>query len=238
MWLCLLWSKLFEETNIWKPTVEKGQTNAINVTMLLFGQAIWGHIWKPTLEKSHTNATNVTMLLLIQAIWRHKWKPKLEKSKTNATNVTMSALIQAIWRHIRKPTVEKGQTNATNVTMLLLGKAIWGHIWKKTWMKIHNLFTHSCRGRGSSGNARKKTFFSYGGVSLCCFWEGGVPPQPPSPDRDRSTITTICIFRWVRESQSRSFLRPALPPTTAFVRWVRESQSRSFFELPHVNYFR
>ena len=88
---------------------------------------------------------------------------------------------------------------------------------KKTWMKLHNLFTHSCRGRGSSGNARKKTFFSYGGVSLCCFWEGGVPPQPPSPDRDRSTITTMCIFRWVRESQSRSFLRPALPHFWSFV---------------------
>ena len=36
--------------------------------------------------------------------------------------------------------------------------------YEKTWMKLHNLFTHSCRGRGSSGNARKKTFFSCGAV--------------------------------------------------------------------------
>ena len=32
------------KNNILKPTVEKGQTNATNVTMLLLGQAIRGHI--------------------------------------------------------------------------------------------------------------------------------------------------------------------------------------------------
>ena len=34
-------------------------------------QAIWGHIWKHTVEKSQTNATSVTMLLLGQTSWEH-----------------------------------------------------------------------------------------------------------------------------------------------------------------------
>ena len=39
----------------------ESQTNATNVIMHPFRQAIWGHIWKYIVEKSHINATNVIM---------------------------------------------------------------------------------------------------------------------------------------------------------------------------------
>ena len=89
------------------PDLEKSQTNANNVTMLLLRQAIWGHIWKRTVEKSQTNATNVTMPLPLQAILGDIWKHTLEKSQTYATNVTMHPIRQAIWGDIWKRTVEK-----------------------------------------------------------------------------------------------------------------------------------
>ena len=103
-----------DSRDIWQHTVEKSQTNAINATMPLLRQAIWGHILKFTVEKSHTNATNVYMALLMQAIIGHIWKHTVQKSQTNVTNVTLHALIQVLWGHIWKDTVEKSQTNATN----------------------------------------------------------------------------------------------------------------------------
>ena len=79
------------------------------------------------METSQTNATNVTLLLLGQAIWGHIWKRTVGKIKTNATNVTLHPFRQAIWGDTWECTVEKSQTNATNVTLHLLGHAIWGH---------------------------------------------------------------------------------------------------------------
>jgi len=79
------------------------------------------------METSQTNATNVTLLLLGQAIWGHIWKRTVGKIKTNATNVTLHPFRQAIWGDTWECTVEKSQTNATNVTLHLLGQAIWGH---------------------------------------------------------------------------------------------------------------
>ena len=42
--------------------------------MPLFRQAIWGHIWKHTVEKSHTNAINVPMHAQMLEILSHIWK--------------------------------------------------------------------------------------------------------------------------------------------------------------------
>ena len=50
-------------------------------------QAVWGDIWKHTVEKGQTNATNVAMHLLRQAIWGFIWKHTVEKSQTNAISV-------------------------------------------------------------------------------------------------------------------------------------------------------
>ena len=108
------------------------ETNAINATMPLFGQAIWRHIWKRTVEKSQTNATNVTIHLHIQAIWEDIWKRTVEKSQTKATNVTLLRIMQALWGIIWKFTVEKSQTNVTNVIMYPLMQAPWGYIWEHT----------------------------------------------------------------------------------------------------------
>ena len=129
------WDKLKTITLVSTKQMSKSwgrQINAINVTMHLLIQAIWGAIWKHTVEKSQTNATNVTLPLLRQAIWGDIWKHTVEKSQTNATNVTLHPLMQALWGHIWKRTVEKSQTNATNVTLHPLRQAIWGHIWKHT----------------------------------------------------------------------------------------------------------
>ena len=47
MWLCNMHALIqVHWGHIWKPIVEKSQTNATNVTLPLFGQTIWGHIWK------------------------------------------------------------------------------------------------------------------------------------------------------------------------------------------------
>ena len=116
-------------------------------------QAIWGHIVKHTVEKSQTNAINVTMLLLVQAILGNIWKRTVEKSQTNATNATMPLLVQTFWETIWKRTVEKSQTNATNVTLRPLGQAIWGNIWKGTVKKSQtNLrLATCCRKEGGTG---------------------------------------------------------------------------------------
>ena len=42
--------------HIWRRTVEKSRTNAINATLHPLGQVVWGHIWRHTVEKSQTNA--------------------------------------------------------------------------------------------------------------------------------------------------------------------------------------
>ena len=80
-----------------------------------FRQAIWRHIWRRTVEKKHTNAINVIMHPLRQAIWRHIWKHTVEKKQTNATSVTLHPFKQAVWRNIWEHTVEKSQTNVAFV---------------------------------------------------------------------------------------------------------------------------
>ena len=59
---------------IWKDTVEKSQTNAINAILHLHGQAIWGSIWKDILEKRYINANSATIHLVRQVIWRDIWR--------------------------------------------------------------------------------------------------------------------------------------------------------------------
>ena len=41
----LFWYLIYIYSDIWYITVEKSETNATNVTMHLFVQAIWGYIW-------------------------------------------------------------------------------------------------------------------------------------------------------------------------------------------------
>ena len=75
--------------NIWKPTVETSQINAISVTMHSFKQAIWGNIWKRIVEKSCTGAISVIMHPLMQALWIDIWKHTVEKSnKCNQCDYT------------------------------------------------------------------------------------------------------------------------------------------------------
>ena len=92
-------------------------------------QAIWGHIWKHTVEKNLTSAINVTLQLPMSVLWGHILKHTAEKSRTNTTNVTRNSLRQAIWGVIWKPTVEKRKTNVTSVILRALTKVVWGHIW-------------------------------------------------------------------------------------------------------------
>ena len=56
MLLCILTSRRFEEA--FENTVEKSQTNVTSAIMPLFEKAICGHIWKRTVVKSWTNAIN------------------------------------------------------------------------------------------------------------------------------------------------------------------------------------
>ena len=65
--------------HIWKPTVEKSQTNATNVILHPRMQALWEHIWKLTVEKSQTNATIVTLPLHGQNSWQYTWKSMLQR---------------------------------------------------------------------------------------------------------------------------------------------------------------
>ena len=74
-------------------------------------QAVWGEIWKPTVEKNQINATNVTMPRLRQVIWKHIWKCIVEKSQTNTANVTLHVPRHLIWEDIWKHTVEKNKCN-------------------------------------------------------------------------------------------------------------------------------
>ena len=75
--------------------------NAPTLTIYPLGQEICGCIWKHTVEKSKTSAINVTMHLFVTCFpvwhiyfdcamfWRNIWKYTVEKSQTNATNVIM-----------------------------------------------------------------------------------------------------------------------------------------------------
>ena len=76
------------------------QINAINVTMQLLIQAIWGCIWKYTAEKSQANVTSVNMPALILVREGHTWNDTVEKSQTNAASVILHPLWQAIWGDI------------------------------------------------------------------------------------------------------------------------------------------
>ena len=127
-----LWTRQAVWGEIWKPTVEKNQINATNVTMPRLRQVIW----KCIVEKSQTNTANVTLHVPRHLIWEDIWKHTVEKSRTNATNVTLPRLKQAIWGHIWKRTVEKRQTNAINVTFYsfiggetFINKTVDKHIW-------------------------------------------------------------------------------------------------------------
>ena len=80
-------------------------------------QAIWGNIWKSTVEKRQTNAINANMHLLMQAIWGRIWKYTVEKSETNATSVIIHLVMLKPWGDIWKLTVEKNQTNETSTTL-------------------------------------------------------------------------------------------------------------------------
>ena len=77
-----------------KSTLEKGHTNAFTVTLHRLKLEIWGNIWKYTTEKTWTNATNVAMQLFKQAIYRNIFWGNIStqtpgKNWTNVINVTM-----------------------------------------------------------------------------------------------------------------------------------------------------
>ena len=52
----------------------RGQTDATNVSMRPFMQAIWGNIWQHTVEKNHANAASVTLFALTQVLWGDIWR--------------------------------------------------------------------------------------------------------------------------------------------------------------------
>ena len=88
--------------------------------MLLRMQAIWEVIWKPTVEKSQTNATNVTMHPHIQALWGDIWKRTLVKSQTDAASVTLPALTQVLWGDIWWSTDQFRKEKALMLIMLMM----------------------------------------------------------------------------------------------------------------------
>ena len=127
VWLCILWSKQFEDTfenQQWrkpnkcyqcdfaysqasnlrthlKHTVEKNQTNATNATMR---PLIWGNIWKHTVVKNQTNVTYATLHSLRQAIWGDIWKHTVWKSETfQNTQFHAQMIIDFFWS---KPTLK------------------------------------------------------------------------------------------------------------------------------------
>ena len=127
MWLCLLWSELFQSTfenARWKKYKYKYKCNFASIQ----AGHLWKHLKTHSGEKSY-KCKNVTRHLLWQAIWGHIWQRTVEKSQTNATNVTMPALIQSLSIDIWKRRVNK-QIYVTNATMLSFKQAIWGSIWK------------------------------------------------------------------------------------------------------------
>ena len=109
----LLWQAVWGD--IWKPTVEKSQTNAINVTMHLLVQTVWGYVWKHTVDKSQTNVTNVTIHLLWQAIWRDMWPSGMLLFKR--LRLILGGPFEDSFENTK---THSGQTNATNVIMPLL----------------------------------------------------------------------------------------------------------------------
>ena len=79
---------------IWaKLSTRKQHINAINASLRLIVEAVWGDIWKCTLEKSETNATSAIMLPLNQAIWGHIWKDTIEKNCITIYDILLSISI-------------------------------------------------------------------------------------------------------------------------------------------------
>ena len=101
-------------------------TNAINATLHLFRQTIWGHSWKNVQMQPF-----VTLHLFMQVIWENIWKLPQVKSRSNAINATFHLFRQAIWENIWKLPQVKRCKNATNVTLHFFGQTIWGDSWKK-----------------------------------------------------------------------------------------------------------
>ena len=130
--------------DIWKPTVEKSQTNAANVTLHLLGLTFWGHIWEYTVVKSQTNAADATLHPFILALWGHIWEYTVEKSQTIATSVSMPLLGKPYifmpgffgncesfrWKY--SPEVERKVKQSSNVpeslqSWLKANKCLWKH---------------------------------------------------------------------------------------------------------------
>ena len=67
-----------------------------------YQQAIWGHIWKRTMEKSQTNAINVILHCLMQVLWGDFLKSIMEKSQ-NKCNQCDHAFSDpsSLWRHLK-----------------------------------------------------------------------------------------------------------------------------------------
>ena len=121
--ICILLGRPFQETSKnthWRKVEpmqpvwiyqEKRQTNATNVSLHPFRQAIWGLIWKSIVEKTQSSKFSVSM---------HPLRHLKMHSQTNVTSVTIHPLRQVIWGHILKHTQENRQTNAPSVNMLAL----------------------------------------------------------------------------------------------------------------------
>ena len=93
-----------------KLTLLRKITNAMNVTMHLFGQADWRDIWEITLEKNHTSAISVTLHLFEHTYWGNIWKFTREKSSSSEISVTLHLFNQTTWRGTRWRTVAKSWT--------------------------------------------------------------------------------------------------------------------------------
>ena len=117
-------------------TQERNHIDAINATILQFGQAIWSSTKGPTLGKSLTDAHCVSIPALKLVIWKGTWCGSTqEKCHTSVTNATLFVLLLIICKGTWGRIVGRSFSSATNATKLTRKRRISPNISEFTLRK-------------------------------------------------------------------------------------------------------